>query len=626
MNYYMAVVAAILPLLLPTTVSAIEASGIKVIPAALRLGNSSHTIKKYCARAFTSIKEIPLGLKNAQYCSYDAASINASCDIEMGKLRGKCGLVERAEDACAFDVVVTIAAGSGVRGLLFVRREPRKDIKYFTAKNVPSQDIFVGTIKNDTFFDITARGDHDSQLALYAVEVNTNREAAVVWVIACLTVAVGSVWSGSTRKTLFLLRNWRTILRNENENKDQDEKPENVSVAKEEDNVAREPPEEHNRHKAGNEEPQVKPSTEALPVPKQSSSGHHRKVVHLDEFDQDIFDECPLDFQIVVILVMFMGTSLLFMYYFSKKVVYVMIVCVMLGSMMSLIVLLDAVAVLIPCASFRLPNLLFPCFVQNMEFRHHLVFVAAIGLPVLWFTFRDDPHGWILQNTLGVSLALNITRCFQLPNFKFISLILAFLFCYDIFMVFVTAFLQKGQSVMEEVATGVYNLPVLVRVPFFDLGDIEDCLSAAFGVILGYGDIVVPGLAVSYCRGYDVLSKRRSIYFIVSMLGYSIGLVLTFVSAQLMDSGQPALLYLVPSTLIPPLLLSWCRGDLKAFWLGNITPRSGLLASIENILHVSMSSEAFEVHMSKGLLQVTNSVIPWIAIPVPVTQETYDAK
>ena len=43
----------------------------------------------------------------------------------------------------------------------------------------------------------------------------------------------------------------------------------------------------------------------------------------------------------------------------------------------------------------------------------------------------------------------------------------------------------------------------------------------------------------------------------------------TFISLFLMNSAQPALLYLVPFTLLPTILVAWLRGDLPAMWEGD---------------------------------------------------------
>ena len=50
---------------------------------------------------------------------------------------------------------------------------------------------------------------------------------------------------------------------------------------------------------------------------------------------------------------------------------------------------------------------------------------------------------------------------------------------------------------------------------------------------------------------------------------YILGLVATFISLFLMNSAQPALLYLVPFTLIPTILVAAIRGDLDTMWLGD---------------------------------------------------------
>ena len=42
-----------------------------------------------------------------------------------------------------------------------------------------------------------------------------------------------------------------------------------------------------------------------------------------------------------------------------------------------------------------------------------------------------------------------------------------------------------------------------------------------------------------------------------------------------MNSAQPALLYLVPFTLLPTILVAWLRGDLNTMWLGDNKVMSG---------------------------------------------------
>ena len=51
--------------------------------------------------------------------------------------------------------------------------------------------------------------------------------------------------------------------------------------------------------------------------------------------------------------------------------------------------------------------------------------------------------------------------------------------------------------------------------------------------------------------------------------GYILGLVATFTFNILMRAAQPALLWLVPLTLIPTILVAWGRGDLASMWNGD---------------------------------------------------------
>merc|ERR1711865_29437 len=98
---------------------------------------------------------------------------------------------------------------------------------------------------------------------------------------------------------------------------------------------------------------------------------------------------------------------------------------------------------------------------------------------------------------------------------------------------------------------GGESVPMLLRIPSF--GD-------AFGNdrLLGFGDIALPGLLLSFLRRHDLQSLRgpREGYFAPALLGYFVGLNLTIAALAIMRMGQPALLYLVPCTLGTTLVLA----------------------------------------------------------------------
>ena len=112
---------------------------------------------------------------------------------------------------------------------------------------------------------------------------------------------------------------------------------------------------------------------------------------------------------------------------------------------------------------------------------------------------------------------------------------------------------------MVKLAAGPFGnnekLPVVIRVPKLAYFLVMSVRLMPVS-ILGFGDIIVPGLLTAYCRRFDV-EIGSSIYYVSSTTAYAIGMILTFVVLVLMKKGQPALLYLVPCTLITASLVAW---------------------------------------------------------------------
>jgi len=55
-------------------------------------------------------------------------------------------------------------------------------------------------------------------------------------------------------------------------------------------------------------------------------------------------------------------------------------------------------------------------------------------------------------------------------------------------------------------------------------------------------------------------------YFHCSLIGYFLGLLTATVSSEFFKAAQPALLYLVPFTLLPLLVMAYLKGDLRRMW------------------------------------------------------------
>ncbi|CAM0152546.1 unnamed protein product [Urochloa decumbens] len=164
----------------------------------------------------------------------------------------------------------------------------------------------------------------------------------------------------------------------------------------------------------------------------------------------------------------------------------------------------------------------------------------------------------------GICLMITVLQMARLPNIRVASALLSAAFVYDIFWVFISPLIFH-ESVMIAVARGDNtgeSIPMLLRIPrFFDPWGGYD--------MIGFGDIIFPGLLVAFSYRFDRASEKGIIngYFLWLIVGYAVGLFLTYLALFLMDGhGQPALLYLVPCTLGLIVILGWVRGDLHDLW------------------------------------------------------------
>ncbi|KAB2009106.1 hypothetical protein ES319_D10G144000v1 [Gossypium barbadense] len=193
------------------------------------------------------------------------------------------------------------------------------------------------------------------------------------------------------------------------------------------------------------------------------------------------------------------------------------------------------------------------------------VFLFCVIFAVAWAVHRRASYSWVGQNILGICMMINVLQLARLPNIKVATVLLCLAFFYDIFWVFISPLIFQ-QSVMIAVAkgknTGGEAIPMLLRVPR---------LIDPWGGynMIGFGDILFPGLLITFTYRFDRESKKSmgKGYFVWLMVGYGFGLFLTYLGLYLMNgNGQPALLYLVPCTLGVTVVLAAIRGDLKALW------------------------------------------------------------
>lgn len=202
-------------------------------------------------------------------------------------------------------------------------------------------------------------------------------------------------------------------------------------------------------------------------------------------------------------------------------------------------------------------------------------------------------RSWVGNNLLGVAFSASGIARITVGRYSVAALMLLALLAYDLTMVFYT-------PMMIEVATKV-DAPIKLLFP---IGHNDQWGKPAFS-LLGLGDLVVPGILLAQVLRFDALQHLRAggstingssgkknddaaasatpdaaeelaraadlvhapfakRVFMPTWIGYVIGLVITVIVMHVFKHGQPALVYLVPCTLIGSSGAAAVTGRLRA--------------------------------------------------------------
>ena len=146
-----------------------------------------------------------------------------------------------------------------------------------------------------------------------------------------------------------------------------------------------------------------------------------------------------------------------------------------------------------------------------------LLILLSLGTAITWFCCRKSDWSWILQDLLGIMFMIKNLKERRLPSLKICTIRLIAFFFYDIFFVFITPlFMEGGKSIMVEVVTGYSfdeQLPMVLRVPHL----FNDPSRVSY---LGFGDILVPGLLLSFAHSYDLQAGiKYKLYWLITTSG-----------------------------------------------------------------------------------------------------------
>lgn len=180
--------------------------------------------------------------------------------------------------------------------------------------------------------------------------------------------------------------------------------------------------------------------------------------------------------------------------------------------------------------------------------------LGVIATLVYW-TPAAMENKFLISNAIAWAIGMVSLGSISLGSYQTGAILLAGLFCYDIFWVF-------GSDVMMTVATKVE-----APVKFLYTNPPSDVPKPYPFSVLGLGDVVIPGLFVRFMTKVDEVLQPKSLsYFNVATFAYAVGLLACFAANEIYHNGQPALLYLDPSLVGSTLACAAVNNQVSDLW------------------------------------------------------------
>jgi len=214
--------------------------------------------------------------------------------------------------------------------------------------------------------------------------------------------------------------------------------------------------------------------------------------------------------------------------------------------------------------------------------KQSLSYIIAVAFSLFVLISWIITGHWLLNNIIGISFVIFTISIVKLPSLIVGFIALMCLFFYDIFWVFFSEGIF-GANVMVQVASTAAQNPaktIASKLGIEVVKQIHLPMKVIWGYhMLGLGDMVVPGFLVAYSLKFDYHKFStcnsecshitwKQTYFVPVVIGYALGLLLSLLAVVVFRVAQPALLYLVPCTLSPLIILGKARKELGFLWSG----------------------------------------------------------
>ena len=206
----------------------------------------------------------------------------------------------------------------------------------------------------------------------------------------------------------------------------------------------------------------------------------------------------------------------------------------------------------------------------DLNFYEIISVLISCALIAIYFLTRH----YILNDIICFCLAFTTLSFIILKSFLLCFVVLFAFFIYDTFWVFYSEKIFT-ENVMVVAATSI-QIPIKIEFPIlFSSNPIKNCM------LLGLGDILLPGMIIKYCRRFDLLKKKmekkklgqrkkktKMNFYSFNLFLYFISVVLAMIMMFVFDHGQPVLFYISPIFIIGLMGKAYYDGCLGIFWSG----------------------------------------------------------
>jgi presenilin-like A22 family membrane protease len=207
-------------------------------------------------------------------------------------------------------------------------------------------------------------------------------------------------------------------------------------------------------------------------------------------------------------------------------------------------------------------------FLPKGHFSDLLASTASVLTMAPWVLYPN----WLSIDVAALVMATSALIVPKASGFRSLVYVEIGIVLYDIYSVFASG-LMMGMARFA-LPHGVPDVPILMVVPSqFDL-------AATYTRALGLGDVVLPGLMIMAAASFVGHGIGRRLHY-GGIVGYALGLLVTFAVLEGLHAAQPATLYLVPGTMLGIGLVAWREGVWRELW--GTTVRMSILDALKNL-------------------------------------------